>query len=174
MHHSGRKANEKSPLHLLPLRRRLQEEDMTDDMHEMAKAHTWLTSSAAEQALVYLHYSYPLVLLFVYLTTFTVHSIKSSAPVEESPRASSIHTGPGGKPLPPTKRLSKPRPTKNKIFSPGARLTFCWLTVGVVLTFLANSILICAHALVDRNENWWCGKSVAVSVSYLMSSDQSS
>ena len=126
-------------------------------------ANTWTNSVAAKQALIYLHYSYPVALLITFLVVFLTHSIRTAAPEEDGSRNGSIQTGPGGKPLPGNKKLAR-KSERNPEFGPGSRLTFCWLSVGVVLTFLANAALICVHALAYREQKWWCGKSVAVSI----------
>ena len=129
----------------------------------MSGANTWTSSVAARQALIYLHYIYPVAILLIFLVVFLIHSIRTAVPEKEFSPQESAQTGPGGKPLPDNRKLAR-KSTLSPEFGPGSRLTFCWLSIGVVLTFLADAILICVHALVYREENWWCGKSVAVSI----------
>ncbi|MCJ1309437.1 hypothetical protein MMC25_003096 [Agyrium rufum] len=114
--------------------------------------------------LYYLHFTYPIFLLFYFLAAFTAHSIATASGdvVSKAPQLK----GPGGKPLPNTKRPKeqvqgrKPNPD----FSPRTKILFNWLTVGVVLTFLGNASVVILHALVDREHEWWCGKDMAIYV----------
>ena len=121
----------------------------------------WVNSQGVKQALVYLHYAYPLALFMLYFTAFMIHSVYQ-VPGEVNALATQ-KTGPGGKPLPRDKSPSKIGIPERDDFSPGARISFSWGLVGVISTFLADAILICVHALADRKDNWWCGKPVAVS-----------
>lgn len=133
----------------------------------MSGANTWTNSVAAKQTLIYLHYGYPLALLTMFLVVFIGHSIRTAAPEKDVSNIGSIQTGPGGKPLPGYKALAR-KSKQIPEFGPGSRLTFCWLTIGVAFTFLVNAALICVHALVYREEMWWCGKSVAVSINLVI------
>jgi ATP-binding cassette, subfamily B, vacuolar membrane transporter HMT1/ACLQ len=126
----------------------------------MTATDTWVSSHAAQQALVILHYAYPLSLLGYFMASFMIFSIYTS---EDRNASTPIQTGPGGKPLPRNKEPKKSKLASKDIFSPGARHFFTWTTVGVILTFLANAVQICLHALIEREQHWWCGEHVAVS-----------
>jgi hypothetical protein len=118
---------------------------------------------AAYWILHYTHYTYPLVLLIVFLSTFVTHSIISS-PTHQSVSSRSNLRGPGGKPLPPTSRPpsnSPPKPT-NEGFGKIRSLLFCWLSVGLIITYVGNIINIVVHAIVERKDGWWCGEAPAV------------
>ncbi|OBT77059.1 hypothetical protein VF21_02943 [Pseudogymnoascus sp. 05NY08] len=113
----------------------------------------------------YVQYAYPLVLLVVFLTAFVAHSIISS-PSNQSVTSRSTLTGPGGKPLPPTSRPPSngpPVPT-NDGFGKTRSLLFCWLSVGLIGTFVGNIVNIVVHAVSERKEGWWCGEAPAAYV----------
>lgn len=118
---------------------------------------------AAYWILHYVHYTYPLGLLVVFLSAFLAHSIISS-PTHQSVSSRSGLTGPGGKPLPPTSRPPSNSPPKltNEGFGKIRSLLFCWLSVGLIGTFVGNIVNIIVHAIVERNAGWWCGEAAAV------------
>ncbi|KAL5347853.1 ATP-binding cassette-type vacuolar membrane transporter Hmt1 [Pseudogymnoascus australis] len=113
----------------------------------------------------YVQYSYPLVLLVVFLTAFVAHSIISS-PSNQSVTSRSTLTGPGGKPLPPTSRPPSNGPPEpaNDGFGKTRSLLFCWLAVGLIATFVGNIVNIVVHAVSERREGWWCGEAPAAYV----------
>ena len=126
-------------------------------------AKSWVSHKTAQNILVYTHYSSPIILLAFFLLAFTAYSIvtaSSDAVIHPSPD----QTGPGGKPLPQKFAPSaKEKLEKNASdFSRGRRLLFEWLSVGTILTFVGNAVVVILHALLDREDNWWCGESVAV------------
>ncbi|KFY00317.1 hypothetical protein O988_03355, partial [Pseudogymnoascus sp. VKM F-3808] len=170
----------------------------------------------------YVQYSYPLVLLVVFLSAFVAHSIISS-PSNQRVSSRSNLTGPGGKPLPPTSRPPSNGPpeltngcqglerhiscahycladvvqavvaveddlfrghvcdafwivgkakevlgTLSKMcryrwngFGKTRSLLFCWLSVGLIGTFVGNIVNIVVHAVSDRRDGWWCGEAPA-------------
>lgn len=120
---------------------------------------------AAYWILHYTQYAYPLVLLVVFLVAFVTHSILSS-PNSQSISSRSNLTGPGGKPLPPTSRppSNSPPKQKNDGFGKIRSLLFCWLSVGLIATFIGNTINIVVHAIVERGAGWWCGEAPATYV----------
>ncbi|KAL1652004.1 ATP-binding cassette-type vacuolar membrane transporter Hmt1 [Diplodia intermedia] len=130
--------------------------------------HPLVSNSTTRQLLLYLHYASPIVLLFFFLTTFTIRSVaaSSSSNSNSNDLDQTYHapTGPGGKPLPkrtPTRTPPKKDPQAHDL--PRARkLLFEWLSVLVALTFVANAINIIVHALYSRSEQWWCGQSVVI------------
>lgn len=122
-------------------------------------------STTSYNILHYTHFAYPLVLLVVFLVAFVAHSIVTSrARNSVSPRSNL--TGPGGKPLPPTSRpLSNgpPRPA-NEGFGKIRSLLFCWLSIGLIATFIGNAVNIIVHAIVERKDGWWCGQAAVTYV----------
>ena len=128
----------------------------------MAASEPWVSDNTAQAILTYVHYAYPIILLVFFLSAFTVHSILT-APKEEIVQAVPDRTGPGGKPLPRnTSPSAKKGKQKELDFSPARKLVFDWLSIGVVLTYLANSVIVIVHALVDKKHEWWCGQSAVV------------
>lgn len=117
----------------------------------------------ATDLLVYIHYASPIVLLAFFLLAFTAHSV-TTASTEDVLHAEPEQTGPGGKPLPKSSSPSAKARRENQIldFSPARKLLFAWLSVGAILTFLGNSVVVILHAVLDRKDHWWCGESVAV------------
>lgn len=108
---------------------------------------------------MYTHFSSPIILLALFLIAFTAHSIITSSK-DAVVQPSTSRTGPGGKPLP---NKAKETRRKNVLdFSHARKLLFVWLSVGVIVTFVANAAVVILHAVLDRKENWWCGESVAV------------
>lgn len=110
------------------------------------------------------HFNYASILFMVFLVAFVTNSIVS---VEASSQSKEpALTGPGGKPLPQSSaRKSKEEREKRKKlkdFSPGRKLLFLYLSVGLLATFVANGANIVIHAL-QSEENWWCGQPTAVS-----------
>ena len=119
----------------------------------------WVSNRTAQNILVYTHFSSPIILLAFFLIAFTAQSIYTSSD-DAIVKPSSQQTGPGGKPL-PTKTKGKRR--RNTLdFSHARKLLFIWLSVGVIATFMASAGVVILHAVLDREDNWWCGESVAV------------
>ena len=129
----------------------------------------WVSDSTLNTLLESLHFASPVVLVVVFLVTFTAHSIVA-APKDRTVRASTEQTGPGGKPLPQnTGAWEKKRQVLD--FSPTRKLLFTWLSVGTILTFVGNAVVVIIHTLLDRKHGWWCGEDVAVSESLFDESD---
>lgn len=135
---------------------------------ESAHAHAaWSlpSSKLSYNILYYTHFWYPLALLAIFMGSFLVYSIKSaprkpSAPVKNAP------LGPGGKPLPVHggSRPSSHGPStpKTQGFGKTRSVLFCWLSVGIIGTFVGNIVNIISHALYDRDKGWWAGESGVV------------
>ncbi|KAL9029514.1 MAG: hypothetical protein Q9196_002252 [Gyalolechia fulgens] len=120
------------------------------------------SSENAQHILLFFHFASPIILIIFFLTAFTAHSIVTAStdtatnPLEEQ-------TGPGGKPLPSSKK--RPKKKKNVLdFSPARKLLFIWLSAGAAATFVGNAVVVILHALLDRKNNWWCGEAVAIYV----------
>ncbi|OJD22016.1 hypothetical protein ACJ73_06641 [Blastomyces percursus] len=99
----------------------------------------------------------PVILVVVFLLAFVFRSIISARKIPAHPPA--IRTGPGGRPLPTRMRSTAVFAPPVSDFSPNAKLTFKWLSVGVLLTFVADAAITMTHVIVDRQMHWWCGQS---------------
>ncbi|KAL8799413.1 MAG: hypothetical protein Q9182_005898 [Xanthomendoza sp. 2 TL-2023] len=119
-----------------------------------------VSNKTAQSILIYLHFASPIFLFVFFLIAWTAHSI-ATASVHAPGKDPQDQTGPGGKPLPPNLRKSS-KGSNVLDFSPARKLLFNWLSVGAIVTFVANAVVIIAHALVHRKDNWWCGESVAI------------
>jgi len=127
----------------------------------MDSARPIVLQPAARGVLVCLQYAYPVVLLVFFVIAFMVQSIRNAPEDQELPPA----RGPGGKPLPRTKKRTQQEQALRQPqidFTPGRKRAFVFVTAGVVLTFLGNAAIVVLHALVDRQDGWWCGQHVAV------------
>ena len=102
----------------------------------------------------------PILLLFVYLISFTVRSI-ATARNDNDTSEQVPQLGPGGKPL-PKKNTKEPARPDSLDFSKPRKLLFQWLTVGVIFSLLGNIIVVIVHALYDREQGWWCGQAPTV------------
>jgi len=120
--------------------------------------------SRVQRVLDVTHYAYPLILLVAFLVAFTARSVIVSSlgrkkPVEEPVQK----TGPGGKALPPSVKKPEEQSSNNDLdFSKSRKLLFNWLSVFLCFTFLVNAADIVAHALIKREEGWWCGQAPVV------------
>ena len=124
-------------------------------------AHTWVSNSTAHSILRILHYAAPIALLFFFLFAFTLRSVLTASR-DQTLETSNTDTGPGGKPLPKKLAQLDKTITAQLDFSKSRKLLFDWLSVGAAATFLANAGIVIAHSLIDRKDEWWCGKSVVV------------
>lgn len=129
-----------------------------------------LTPRASEPAapsisvlVVYIHFTSPIILLAFFLLLLTAHSVTTASKYMVV-RPSSQQTGPGGKPLPQyiSPSAKARREKQNLDFNPARKLLFTWLSVGIILSFVGNFIVVILHAVLSRSERWWCGESVAV------------
>jgi hypothetical protein len=127
------------------------------------------TSTAAEVVYLRAQLLYPVVLLLAFIVSAGVHSILTARTEEELvvPTAK----GPGGKPLPITKRKREQldEPQSPEICAPSgfARRVFQYTTAAVILSFFANGGAIALRALQlrrkDTTEGWWCTEERTVS-----------
>ena len=126
----------------------------------MMASRLWVSNHALQNVLVHVHFASPIILISYFLIAFLAHSI-STAPKAVKIESSTGQTGPGGKPLP--KKIVQGKKEKPAIcFSPARKHLFIWLSVGTILTLLGNAAVVILHALWERDQNWWCGESVAV------------
>ncbi|KAK1751902.1 heavy metal tolerance protein [Echria macrotheca] len=112
---------------------------------------------------------YPMVLLLAFILSAGVHSIVTARSEEEL--IVPTVTGPGGKPLPVTKRkreqsgeIQVPAIADDRSF---ARRVFQYGTAALTLSFLANLAAIAVHTLQvhgPKHFQWWCGEERTVYV----------
>ena len=118
---------------------------------------------ATQVLLQYLRISYPILLLVVFSVVFVTHSAAVARDADEFSDTES--GGPGGKPLPKRIRLIKmvslelPAELQKK----RSRTEFMWMTICILLLYLAEAALNMVHAMIARSERWWCGQAVVVS-----------
>ena len=125
-------------------------------------ARPWVSNTTAQDVLVYVHYSYPIILLIFFLAATTSHAILTASK-DDLLQAVPDQTGPGGKPLPRNTSPGAKKRTQQTIdFSPTRKLFFGWISVAAILTFLGDAVIAMLHALMDKEDNWWCGQSVVV------------
>ena len=121
------------------------------------------TLSSTTPVLEIVHFNYPWVILVIFLASFLTNSILTAE--SSKPANVTTVTGPGGKPLPSSVRKSREERErlKKQEFSSNRQLVFIYLSVAVILTFLANAANIMLHALAERESGWWCGEATVVS-----------
>lgn len=134
--------------------------------HDHALPLPWVSNPVAQGVLRYTQIAYPIVLLLLYLITFTIRSVLTANKDEHA-----VHEpeqlGPGGKPLPLRKNnqpQKQPNIPHDLDFSRPRKLLFEWLSVAVILSYSANIVVVIVHALLARKEKWWCGEAPTVSV----------
>ena len=112
---------------------------------------------AALELLEYLRTAYPIFLLILFIVAFLAITILDArnANRPESPRM-----GPGGRPLPTRSRSSGLR--KMQGFSKTVKRVFDWLSVAILVTFLADATIYILHVMAARSEQWWRGQSMVV------------
>jgi len=121
-----------------------------------------ITLAATTPLLDVIHFNYAWFLGLVFLVAFIADSFLSAQPATKSQEP--VLLGPGGKPLPPSARKNKEERERNKLkdFGSGRQQVFNYLSVALLLTFVAHGFNIVVHALVAE-EGWWCGEATAVS-----------
>ena len=132
----------------------------------MTNAVTNPQDTPAERVRNIAQYLYPDLLILVFIivgASFSIYNAKREEVVAPVAR------GPGGKPLPITKRKKDHVNQQQHQFSPAAKLFFQWASIFTTLTFLATGIAIAVHALVlrssDGEHGWWCGEPKTVQLS---------
>ncbi|KYG43884.1 hypothetical protein M433DRAFT_5938 [Acidomyces richmondensis BFW] len=131
---------------------------------EPAARRPWVSRPIAQRVLTYGQIAYPIVILLLYLITFTIHSIASAGRDREPvsrPRPERLR--PGGKPLPKTtKSVDDGRGSGVAGGSRRRKLLFEWLSAGVIASIAANIALVIFHVLWQREEQWWCGQAPVI------------
>lgn len=130
---------------------------------DKSTAGKWISNSLAEKIIEPIQFAYPVALLVLFLVLFTAYGIITASSGDAQISTLTKITGPGGKPLPNNPRASKDKKDSHA-FTLMQRLLFNWLAGGIILTFLANSINVLAHALAERKDGWWCGQATVVSI----------
>ena len=113
---------------------------------------------AATELLQYLRTCYPLFLFVLFIVAFVANTTIEARKVHKnvSPRM-----GPGGRPLPKRSRSFNGY-RKTQRFSKTVKRFFNWLSVAILITWIADAVIFIAHALMARSEHWWQGQSVVV------------
>ncbi|KAI0021988.1 hypothetical protein F4780DRAFT_769911 [Xylariomycetidae sp. FL0641] len=129
----------------------------------MAEVITSPVETPAERARSITQYLYPDLLLLILLVGGALFSIYKARCKDDS--VEPAVTGPGGKPLPATKRRRRPEDETSapeEAFTATIRRLFVWTYVLVTLSFLAQGAAIVARALSLRSpegeHGWWCGE----------------
>lgn len=120
-----------------------------------------VSNENAHVLLEYVRIGAPIFLLVVFIIAFIANSVVSAKRLNKNGNASG--TGPGGRPLPKRSRSTMAVPKEPQVFSPATKLLFKWLSVGVLVTYVADAAINMAHTLFYRSEHWWCGQSLVVS-----------
>ncbi|KAI1426193.1 ABC transporter-like protein [Xylaria sp. FL1777] len=121
--------------------------------------------SLAESMLTATQYLYPGLLLLILLLCGAIYSIYTAR--NRGDVVVPTVTGPGGKPLPATKKRSIDKSQESdERFSPAARALFQWLYTAVTLTFVGQGAAIATRALLQKStggdNTWWCGEAKTV------------
>ncbi|KAJ4363997.1 ATP-binding cassette-type vacuolar membrane transporter Hmt1 [Neocucurbitaria cava] len=128
----------------------------------LAAAHSrWAHAVALRRLVTVLQYAYPIVMLCFFLAAFTLRSIAASNSNSNVSKPTTL--GPGGKPLPatdPTRNFIKK--TVHDDVTHTQKRVFEWLSLAAALTFVGNSVVIIAHALVEEKEHYWAGKAAVI------------
>lgn len=113
---------------------------------------------AALELLEYLRTCYPIFLLILFVVAFVTNTTIAA---KKASKHESQYFGPGGRPLPQRLR-SISAYQKPKEFSRNVKRVFNWLSVAVLLTFLADATIYILHVMAARSDNWWRGQSFVV------------
>lgn len=122
---------------------------------------------AALELLEYLRTCYPIFLLVLFCVAFVANTMVTA---RKATRDDSQRTGPGGRPLPKRSR-SEGTFRKTQSFSRTVKRLFNWLSVAVLVTFLADAAICVVHVMVARSEHWWRGQSMVVRLACRRSRD---
>ncbi|KAF1936950.1 heavy metal tolerance protein precursor [Clathrospora elynae] len=121
----------------------------------------WSYAANIRQSVTVLQYAYPIVMLVFFLAAFTVRSIAASN--SNTNIAQPTTTGPGGKPLPATDPLRNfVKKTVHDDVTQTQKRVFEWVSLATAFTFVGNSVVVVAHALIDKQQHWWAGKAVVI------------
>ncbi|KAI7607771.1 hypothetical protein KC319_g21195, partial [Hortaea werneckii] len=121
----------------------------------------WVSNPVAQDILTYVQIAYPIVLICLYIITFTTRSI-TTARNDDHDNLEPEQLGPGGKPLPQKSKKKEPAIPNDFDFSRPRKLLFEWLSVGVLGSIGGNIAVVIVHAIVGREEHWWCGQAPTI------------
>ncbi|KAI7097876.1 putative ABC transporter [Hortaea werneckii] len=121
----------------------------------------WVSNPVAQDILTYVQIAYPIVLICLYIITFTIRSI-TTARNDDQDNLEPEQLGPGGKPLPQKSKKKEPAIPNDFDFSRPRKLLFEWLSLGVLGSIGGNIAVVIVHAIVGREEHWWCGQSPTI------------
>lgn len=121
----------------------------------------WVSNPVAQKILTYTQVAYPIILICLYIITFTVRSVVTARNDNDTTKEPE-QLGPGGKALPPKIKKAKSMPNGLDLSKP-RKLLFEWLSVGVLASLAGNIVVVIVHTLVERDQSWWCGQSPTVS-----------
>ncbi|CAJ2506980.1 Uu.00g081660.m01.CDS01 [Anthostomella pinea] len=122
----------------------------------------------AERARNVAQYLYPDLLLLVVLVFGALYSVYNARRKEDI--IVPTVTGPGGKPLPVSKRRRTDDESSEpeEAFTPHVRRCFQWIYTMVTFTFIGQGAAIATRALINRSTDgvhgWWCGEPKTVYV----------
>ncbi|KAJ5469038.1 hypothetical protein N7475_006790 [Penicillium sp. IBT 31633x] len=119
--------------------------------------------SIAHEALRYLRFGYPPILLTILFVVFLIHS---SRVAKNAGRNSEVEYGPSGKPLPKRTRImmAAARDLPAELARNKSKRWFVWLSLLVLATYIADAAIHMTHAMVSSSEHWWCGQATVVFV----------
>jgi ATP-binding cassette, subfamily B, vacuolar membrane transporter HMT1/ACLQ len=141
------------------------------DLENAPPADSKPEESALELILKYTLYWYPVLLLVAFVSFGAYISIRT-ATAEEGDKSEPKVYGPGGKPLPMTKK--KNRDGEKRIyygpeFGPFALAVFRYISVGLILSFCANGAAVTLHVVFnhwraphDGPDAWWSDEPMTV------------
>ncbi|KAJ5774292.1 Vacuolar ABC heavy metal transporter (H.t1.c1) [Penicillium paradoxum] len=115
---------------------------------------------AALELLEYLRSGYPVFLLILFVVAFVANTTVTA---KNASKHESQSLGPGGRPLPQRLRTVPAYHTPRE-FSRNVKHVFNWLSVAVLLTFIADATIYIVHVMLARSENWWRGQSFVIYV----------
>lgn len=120
-----------------------------------------MDSSIAHEALRYLRFGYPPILLTVLFVVFLIHS---SRVAKNAGRNSEVEYGPSGKPLPRRTRImmAAARDLPAELARNKSKRWFVWLSLLVLATYIADAAIHMTHAMISSSEHWWCGQATVV------------
>ncbi|OJJ51301.1 hypothetical protein ASPZODRAFT_127358 [Penicilliopsis zonata CBS 506.65] len=105
---------------------------------------------------------YPILLLVVFLLAFLTNSVLAARRTASTRQGAAARTGPGGRPLPRRSRSSMAVVREAHRFSEATKLGFKWLSVGVLVTFVADAVINILHVMTSRAEHWWRGQAMVI------------
>lgn len=113
-----------------------------------------------------LQYAYPAVLLIAFVVVGATDSIVTA--LRRDDVVVSTVTGPGGKPLPATKRKREAQDEEEQErYSPACKTFFRCCMMLATFTFFCAGANVAARALYNRTASgghgWWCGEPKTVS-----------